>query len=188
MERVFNKISCLMRKWRSRAPRKVSETSKVRDSLSIFCEGNGLDIGFGGDPIVPHAICLDLAEPYAQYCDYPQHLKGDGTDLFWFRDDSLDFVYSSHVLEDFEDTSAVLNEWFRVIKIGGKLVLFLPDEIAYRAYCLQQGKPPNEHHKHENFGLKSLKDLVDIRPDIEIIHEKCPSCIYSFELVLRKIS
>ena len=104
-------------------PKKISETSKCRQSLSRFCVGDGLDVGYGGDPIVPHAICMDLPEAYARYENHVQHLHGDATDLRWFRDGTLDFIYSSHVLEDFENTEPVLTEWLRVIRSGGHLVL-----------------------------------------------------------------
>lgn len=108
--------------------KKISETSKVWHRLAKFCVGAGLDIGYGGDPIVPHAICFDLPRAYARYFDHPQHLHGDGGNLTCFRDTSLDYVYSSHLLEDFENTATALKEWFRVLKPGGKLDLFLPDE------------------------------------------------------------
>lgn len=167
---------------------KRSETSKCRESLKKYCSGDGLDIGFGGDPIVSHAICVDLLKPYARYLDYPQHLHGDAKNLYWFKDCCLNFVYSSHLLEDFEDTGAVLDEWTRVLKVGGVLVLFLPDEKAYREHCRRQGKPPNIHHIHEDFSLEFIKCILKSRSNLEIIHEKFPTEIYNFELVIRKIS
>ena len=166
--------------------RKVSETSRCRESLSRFCVGDGMDIGFGGDPIVPHAICMDLPDPYARYEDHVQHLHGTADKLGWFRDGVLDWVYSSHVLEDFEDTGKVLAEWIRVVKPGGHVVLYLPDEQTYRAHCRRQGKPPNAHHVHEHFGLPYMKEILSRRADVEIVHEAFPVGIYSFELVLRK--
>lgn len=168
-------------------PKKVSETSKCRASLAPFCIGDGMDIGFGGDPIVPHAICMDMVEAYARYESHSQHLHGDAANLHWFRDECLDFIYSSHVLEDFHDTRVVLDEWLRVLKPGGHLVLYLPDEQTYRAYCRSQGKPPNAHHIHEDFSLKHVKDALLHRKDLEIIHERFPVGVYSFELVIRKI-
>lgn len=164
----------------------VSETSKCRATLAPFCQGDGLDVGFGGDPIVSHAICMDMLNAYARYQEHVQHLHGDAANLHWFRDGCLDFVYSSHVLEDFPDTRAVLEEWLRVIKPGGRLVLYLPDEQAYRAHCRSQGKPPNIHHVHEDFSLAYLKQCLGPRPDIEIVHERFPVGIYSFELVIQK--
>jgi predicted SAM-dependent methyltransferase len=166
--------------------KKVSETSKCRSSLAPFCTGSGIDIGFGGDPIVPHAICIDMLHAYAQYKTHVQHLHGDAQSLHWFQDGSLDFIYSSHVLEDFRDTRAVLDEWLRVVKPGGYAVLYLPDEQAYRAYCKSQDKLPNPHHVHEHFSLLHVKNAISHRSDIKIIHERYPVGIYSFELVLKK--
>ena len=166
---------------------KKSETSKVRDSLSIYCQGNGLDIGFGGDPIVKTAITIDLPNPYAKYEKNPHHLKGSGDNLYWFRNDVLDYVYSSHLLEDFEDTEKVVNEWLRVIKPNGYLVLFLPNEILYREYCYKNGNKPNQNHIHLNFSLEYIKNILQQRKDVKIIKELEPSNIYSFELVIQKL-
>ena len=163
-----------------------SETSRCRASLARFCEGDGIDVGFGGDPIVPHAICMDLPQPYARYEEHPQHLRGSAENLHWFRDGSLDWVYSSHVLEDFRDTRAVLDEWLRVLKPGGRLVLYLPDEPTYREHCRRQGKPPNAHHIHADFGSAFVKRALADRKDVEVVHERFPVGIYSFELVFRK--
>ncbi|MDA9981761.1 class I SAM-dependent methyltransferase [Gammaproteobacteria bacterium] len=180
---IFNK----KKKSDTESPKNLSETSKAREVLAKYCTGDGLDIGFGGDPITPAAICIDLPERYARYKELPQHLHGDARQLHWFRNDCMDYVYSSHVLEDFEQTEPVLKEWLRVLKPGGRLVLFLPDEQVYREYCQTQGKPPNQHHIHENFGLKFIKDIIELKSlNVEIEHEAFPVGIYSFELVLKK--
>jgi len=163
-----------------------SETAKVRDSLKRFCLGNGVDVGFGGDPIIPTAICMDLPTPYAHYQENPQHLHGDAQNLHWFKDSSLDYVYSSHVLEDFPNTAGILDEWLRLLRIGGRLVLFLPDEQTYRDDCASKGKPSNPHHIHEHFSMEYVKEILSRRRDVKIIHEKYPSHIYSFELVVEK--
>ena len=46
-------------------PNWQSETSKCRPRLAKFCVGYGIDIGPGGDPIVPAAIRVDLPNPYS---------------------------------------------------------------------------------------------------------------------------
>ena len=170
----------------SKKEKKQSETSRCRDSLQAYCFGDGIDVGYGGDPIVPTAICMDLPQKYAAYENHVQHLHGDAANLSWFKDNSLDYVYSSHVLEDFEDTAGVLFEWLRVVKPGGHVVLYLPDEQVYRDHCKKQGKPPNAHHMHEQFGLPYLKTILQKRKDVKILHEAFPIGIYSFELVLQK--
>lgn len=163
-----------------------SETSKCRVSLSRFCLGDGVDVGFGGDPIVPNAICMDLEQPYAKYKRHPQHLHGSADNLHWFASASLDWLYSSHVLEDFVDTGKVLDEWIRVVRPGGHIVLFLPDEPTYRAYCESKRIPTNVHHIHANFGPGLLRAMLAGRKDVKVVHENFPVGVYSFEFVLEK--
>jgi hypothetical protein len=78
---------------------------------------NGLEIGSAGDPLIDTSVCIDLKAPYTK-CGYkPIHFKGDARKLFWFKDDSLDYIYSSHVFEDFDEdeNKGVLSEWTGVI-------------------------------------------------------------------------
>lgn len=46
-----------------------------------------------------------------------------------FRDNSIDVIYSSHTLEYFdrEEVIPVLNEWNRVLKVGGRIFISVPD-------------------------------------------------------------
>ena len=168
-----------------------SETSKARPRLSKFCRGNGIDLGYGGDPIVPSAMTMDLPNPYTKLGGYPQNLAGDARDLYWFKDNVLDYVYSSHLLEDFssKETAAVLREWLRVIKVDGVLVLYGPDEPTYRACRRERGKVPNPGHKIDNFGLKYVKGVLEqnFRGRYSIVHEIALIDDYSFDLVVRKL-
>lgn len=91
-----------------------SETSKCRARLAPFCVGTGIDVGPGGDPITETAIRVDLPNPYSHAGFLPPQFTGDTGGLPWFRDETLDYVYSSHLLEDFEDPKPILVEWLRV--------------------------------------------------------------------------
>ena len=115
-------------------------------------------------------------------------LGGDATDLKWFRDGVLDFVYSSHLLEDFDDTRSVLAEWLRVLKPSGRLIIFCPDEQVYREHCRRTGQTYNVHHKHADFSLAKVKaDLASIG-EIAVLHENALVDIYSWEIVAEKRS
>lgn len=167
------------------------EVNSCRERLAPFCVGNGLDIGFGGEPIVPSAICLDREPGHPHRAIHPNptptQLVGEASNLHWFKDGVLDYVFSSHCLEDFEDTVGVLREWLRVLKSGGYLILFLPDEQAYRAYV---GGIGNAAHKHENFSLHYVMEcLRELKIyDWNIVHWNWPvhNNDYSFDLVVRK--
>lgn len=164
-----------------------SETSKCRERLLKFCTGNGVDLGFGGDPISPKAVRVDLPSPYADTGDAPVQLGGDCVDLVWFRDDVLDYVYSSHLLEDFEDTRGALAEWLRVLKPGGHLVIFCPDEQVYRAHCRATGQRYNVNHKHDDFSLGKVKGLLAELGQTRFVHEVPLIDKYSWELVVEKV-
>lgn len=131
----------------------MSETAKHRELVLRYCEGNILDIGSGGDPIVPWAIQLDL--PQANYLRYnvnrPEghiHYRGDCRDLP-FKDGTLDAVHSSHVIEDFQDWWPIIKEWDRVLKVGGFLIISVPDHKRFRD-SVARGQGDNLSHKHES--------------------------------------
>lgn len=83
-----------------------------------------LDIGYqGGDPdalpIVEWAIGIGL--------DYPGY---DGTHMP-FADRSQDTILASHVLEHILNYREALTEWYRLLKVGGYLVLLLPHRYLF---------------------------------------------------------
>jgi len=132
----------------------MSETAKYRPFTIKYLKGCGVDVGCGSDPVAPWAIRFDLPpDDFAAYnsgaASNHIQLYGDCRDLP-FRDGTLDFVYSSHVLEDFEDWNPVLKEWVRVLKPGGTLVILIPDKKLWEE-ALRRGQPPNCAHKHEGY-------------------------------------
>lgn len=132
-----------------------SETEKYRSLTIPFCQGNGIDIGSGGDPVVPWAIQVELSDKtYARYNSNqsprgPLQYRDDNAFVnLPFKDGTLDFVYSSHLLEDFFEWSPLLIEWKRVLKPGGFLVILIPDRTLWQE-ALRRGQPPNDAHRHE---------------------------------------
>ena len=97
----------------------------------------------------------------------------------------LDFVYSSHLLEDYPDTEGVLREWLRVLKPLGNS-LFCPDEQVYRKHCKATGQPYNAYHVHADFSLDFVKRILDRIGQTEVRYETPLTDIYSWELVCRK--
>jgi len=139
----------------------TSETSGVRHLLARYCIGSGVDIGYGGDPIVPSAICFDMERPYADVGESPQHLSGTAYSLP-FKDEVLSYVYSSHLIEDFEYEAqqALMDEWGRVVKTGGLIIICAPDEVRYRAHCEKTGQSINCAHVNTDYSLENFKARV----------------------------
>ena len=140
-----------------------SETSTVTDILAPYCVGIGCDIGYGGKKIVPEAWAFDLPHPYTKVGEDRQQLRGDCRHLSFLCDEALDYLYSSHVLEDFtyeQLRSVILPEWRRVLKHNGLLVVNCPDQQRFLAHCQRTGQPMNLAHKEPDFSLLTFKHEV----------------------------
>ena len=94
--------------------------------LQRYCSGPVvLDFGFTGydnperKAALPHATGIDL--------DYPGY---DGITLP-FANGSVDTVFSSHCLEHILFDHAVIQDWYRVLKVGGFIVCMVPSQALY---------------------------------------------------------
>lgn len=108
--------------------------------MEPYLRGLGLDYGPGTNRLSPTVLCSDW---------YPHK----GVDLVWnvvhnngrhpfpFSDNTFDFVFASHVLEDFEidQIQFVFDELLRMIKPNGYLVTIGPD--------MQNGRYPKWDEK-----------------------------------------
>ena len=111
-----------------------SETSKIRHWVLPYCKGKGCDVGFGGDKIMKFDCDgIDFPQPYT----YTGKNKVDiGIDVINNEipvpDNTYDYVYSSHLIEDFVDTKDALRKFIRILKSGGNLILAFPDQSIYK--------------------------------------------------------
>lgn len=165
-----------------------SETAKVRDLVLPYCTGYGCDVGFGGDKIKKDAVGIDLPSPYASVGSDPIDIACNViTDPIPVEDSSFDYVYTSHLIEDFEDTLKGLNEFIRILKSGGNLILVFPDQQVYEWYCKRTGQPLNAYHKHADMGLAYMKKILE-RANVkrfEILKEMDRVVDYNVVLVTR---
>jgi len=117
--------------WSPLAPNAFNETPKTRWRAVPWTPGKGLDIGCGKERLfdTEFVIGLDNGQEGERIGAIQANLRADARELP-FQAGHWDFVYSSFLLQQFpyKDVPNVLREWCRVIKKGGTLVLYLPDE------------------------------------------------------------
>lgn len=169
----------------------MSETKAARSVLSRFCNGLGLDIGFGGSAIVESAITFDMPQPYTFLEErHKQILQGDCRHLEFICNNVLDYIYSSHLLEDFTyaELIPILTEWRRTLKPGGLLVINCPDQQKYVKHCQITGQGYNSAHKENDFSLETFKKTAHQVGQWNQIFEQPEAGAYSWYLVLEKVS
>ena len=170
-----------------------SETAKYRSLTTQYCQGNGVDIASGGDPVVPWAIQIELSpEDYAFYnSNHPPRsdIQWKDSKAIWdlpFKDETLDFIYSSHLIEDYlrESWLKLFREWTRVLKPGGHMVILVPEVERWNYAITKLGQCPNCAHKYpephvgevseyaSRFGMKTIRDSLTAQYpyDYSILH------------------
>lgn len=124
---------------------------------------------------MPWAIQVDLPDEafirygHAHEETKPIQYRGDARNLP-FKDETMDWVASSHLIEDFEDWHLVLEEFMRVLKHGGNLVIMVPDKVLFRA-AVAGGQNDNASHKHEFF-VGELSHWARMRGGLEVIFDQ----------------
>jgi ADP-heptose:LPS heptosyltransferase/predicted SAM-dependent methyltransferase len=119
--------------WRATDPC-GNESGKIRFETVQYTRGRGLDLGCGPSKLWPHCIAVDNYTETALFnIQMKPDVVCDCTKLDVFGSASMDFVYSSHLLEHIapEKVVSTLREWTRVLKPNGFLLLYLPDEDEY---------------------------------------------------------
>lgn len=119
-----------------------------------YCQGEGLDIGYGSDPITPDCSGWDLRNGDAQYLD-------------GIEDESFDYVYSSHCLEHMSDVRIALRNWFRVVREGGYLLLAVPHRDLYEKKSRLPSRWNGDHKHMFLIGKSELPDTLDIVEEIK---------------------
>ena len=115
-----------------------------------------LDIGFQGyldevHPITPKAIGIDL--------EYPGY---DGRTLP-FDEGSQDAVFVSHCLEHIEDYRTVIADWFRVLRVGGHLIIAVPHQYLYERKLMLPSRFNLDHRRFYTPGslMREIEESLD---------------------------
>lgn len=146
-------------------PPSQGETTKAKTRrekehfFERFCQGRGLDIGYGGDLLAPNCCGFDIED-------------GDAQHLAPLKDETFNFVYSSHTLEHLSNPKLALHNWWRVLKPGGHLILYLPERNLYEK---KKTLPSRWNTSHKHFFLLDRDESPDTIGVIPLIKKACPN-------------
>ena len=106
--------------------------------VTQYCKGKGIEIGGAAhQDFKINALNIDINDHSSENDIYAKEqmklagyvkkvdiiAKGDNIPL---KDNSVDFVFSSHVIEHFYDPVSAINEWLRIVKPNGYIVMIIP--------------------------------------------------------------
>lgn len=105
--------------------------------MKPYLKGLGLEIGTGTNRLSPTVFGIDNynhADADMVWDCAPEINGVLHYNPYPFKNDRFDFVFSSHVLEDFDPLviQTVFDEWLRLVKKGGYLILLVPDMFGKR--------------------------------------------------------
>lgn len=159
-----------------------NESKKIVWEVAPYLRGRGLDIGAGDFKILPHAISVDNMDHQQFGFNVRPDIIAEADDLSLFATQSMDWVYSSHTLEHVDDMTLTLRQWWRVVKVGGLLVMYLPHKDFYPNI----GEPgANPSHKRDFLPEDVIKAMPD-GWDLLVKQDRNEDMEYSFLLVFKK--
>lgn len=164
-----------------------NEAAKIRWELVPYTRGFGYDLGCGMDKAFPHFIGIDDGTDKELF-ERPirADLTMDCERLDKFASQSADFVFSSHLLEHIEDFKAALRDWWRVVKVGGHLCLYLP----HKSFYPNIGQPgANKDHKHDFLPADIVDSMYGMPDGWDLVEnqERNEGEEYSFFQVYKKL-
>lgn len=168
----------------------MKETSKCygfrkeRGDFDRYLKGYGIDIGAGDDPLqIPDGLVV------------PFDVKdGDAALMESIPDQTYDFVYSSHCLEDMPDIEVALRNWVRIVKPGGFLYIVVPDFGLYEKFCFpSRGNPGHRNTfstgitrqavgRNSHHHIEDVKDLF-FRIGVDLIWYRLEFYDYDFTIL-----
>lgn len=130
---------------------------KSDDYKQTWFVGIGLDIGCGHD-----LLSKDIFTNITNISGYDFVLGHENAQtLPKIFDNSFDFVVSSHCLEHLHDPKEALNNWIRIVKPNGYLIVTIPDYELYER-CQWPSK-----FNHDHKWAWTLNNQID---DVHVIH------------------
>lgn len=146
--------------WRLTDPQ-GNEAGKVKYEIVPYTRGRVLDLGCGPNKAWPHFIGVDNGHHDQAFgWENKADILVDSCEkLDLFQSGSVDAVFSSHLLEHIANYGAALREWMRVVKTGGYLILYLPDEDEYPKVGTEYANPDHKWDVNYDRVVKAMEEV-----------------------------
>lgn len=134
------------------AETRKAHTRRLREGFyEAYCRGLGIDIGVGRIDTYDGEDALLVEDIHTWDKD-----NGDATFMLGVEDETYDFVYASHILEHISNPTLALKNWWRILRPGGYLILFVPHRDLYEK---RTSLPSRWNNDHKFFLLPQEDDL-----------------------------
>jgi predicted SAM-dependent methyltransferase/ADP-heptose:LPS heptosyltransferase len=169
-----------------------NEAAKISWEIVKWTRGRGLDIGAGMYRTFPHFITVDNnadARLFGHNMPRPDLFVPHAAELGLLADGCMDFVFSSHLLEHIEEDRLVkvIREWWRVVKLQGFMVLYLPDEDEYPKVGEEGANPDHKWNVNYNAVMK-IMHAAKVPFDLMDFQKRNEGTEYSLYFVFQKVA
>src|ERR1035437_1862870 len=146
--------------WKRENPQ-GAEAGKIMWELVPYTRGVGFDIGCGPYKAFSHFIGIDNRKDVALFGIpmEPDLTIPDATNMEIFASEKYDFMFSAHLLEHIDDYKKALSEWWRLIKVGGHLCLYLPHADFYPNIGKEGANPDHKHDFRPKDIIHAMKEI-----------------------------
>ncbi len=115
------------------------------------------------------------------YCTQSRCIVGRG-EMLPLKNESLDYIISSHTLEHIKNTGNVLREWLRVLKVGGLMAVVMPDK---RYHLHDPSVTKDGEAAYSEMEPDELSSIIKTL-NVEILSFNTFDNDFDFECVIRK--
>jgi SAM-dependent methyltransferase len=161
----------------------ASKTRKLlKENEKSLLNGKGIDIGCGEDPVTTDCERFDMADGDAN--KITDHIK---------EINSYDYVFSAHCLEHMYIPKETIQDWWKLVKPGGVMIVIVPDEDLY-----EQGYWPSlfnpDHKATFTIGKQTswsptshnLLELANLLPEGELVNARLQDHLYDRKFISHK--
>lgn len=162
---------------------KDTEGEAIR--LMVSPDDSVVELGCGFQKTVPHAIGVDRIDkgnpiPHVQGGLSQADVVADVSLPLPFESLNKDVVIARHILEHCIDSVETIKNWSKILKIGGKLIVAVPNQDMVNSIPLN----PEHVHAFTPSSLKSLASLCGLKETVIVDPKNGVSFVACFEKVL----